>query len=196
MQASRIFFGSLAAIAIALVACVSDSADSSCSTYCATINKACTGSNAQFTFQTGTMDPSQACLALCPLLPQTGQAVGNTLKCRANQLSLVDEAKGDPATLHARCMDAGPFSEICGGRIANFCKLDAVQCGTMAFGSEQACESAMAGVKPGLDQGVNDAPVPAVNTAVCRFYHLLKTVESAQTHCPHTRAPMSPVCVN
>jgi hypothetical protein len=92
-------------------------------------------------------------------------------------------------------MDAGPFSEICGGRIANFCRINLAQCGMTVFGSQQECESAMAGVVDGLDKGVNDDVVPGANTKLCRFYHLEKAFESATLHCPHTKAPVSPVCV-
>jgi hypothetical protein len=182
--------------AASIVACVGDAPDTSCDAYCAQIANVCTGSDAQYVFLTGTMDTSSSCHAICALFPKTMEAIGNSQKCRADQLTLVDEAKGNAMQVHQHCMDAGPFSEICGGRNANFCRIDIAQCGATAFGTQADCEAAFANVPDGLDKGVNDSGVPAINTKACRFYHVEKTTEAVMTHCPHTKAPVSPVCVN
>lgn len=176
---------------VGMVACVSDAPDTSCEDYCVKVNKVCVGSDAQFVTATGTMDPMPSCRAICALYPKDKTST-SSLKCRVDQLTQSSEGK---VPLHQVCMDAGPFSDACGGRVTNFCNIDVALCGTIAFASEAACETAMSGVTDGLDKGVND-PITMVNTKLCRFYHVEKTTESATVHCPHTKAPVSPICVN
>ena len=191
----RLFSFFCASLAATTIACVSEAPDTSCEVYCKQITTACAGSDAQYTFLTGSMSAIEACNAACATFPKTMETTGNTQKCRAAQLTLVDEAKGNPAEVHTRCMEAGPFSEICGGRVANFCRYDISVCGMTAFGSQQACESAFGSVADGLDKGVNDNGVPSLNTKACYFYHLQKATEPNGTalHCRHTKVP-SPVC--
>jgi len=177
-----------------LAACISDAPDNSCDSYCSAMAKACAGSDAQYVFATGTMDPTASCKAICAQFPKTGDVTGNTQKCRAAQLSTVDEAKGNAMMVHQRCMDSGPFSEICGGGVANYCRLNLAICSAFpAFGSQQDCETALTPIANGFDKGVNDDGVPSLNTKVCRFYHIEKATDVAATHCPHTKSP-SPVC--
>jgi hypothetical protein len=157
-----------------------------CAAYCANIQVACTGVNAEYinTF---------VCLAMCqqfePGVP--GDETQNSLACRIWHTTA---AKSDPA-LH--CRHAGPLGGgVCGtDPCSEFCDLTQALCSTQPsppYSSESACETACPNFT--YDEATNDGDLAeeSGNTLNCRIYHLESAYDTqdnpdaTSTHCPHT----------
>jgi hypothetical protein len=179
---------------VALVACVSDVPDPTCPEYCNAILKECKDADAQYVTTGG--DPMPSCLAICGKFPLSRDAGSNSIACRKTAISSASELTG--AMHHARCLDAGPFSDMCGGVVQNFCHLETALCPGNPYANEGTCLTAFPMIaKDNSDvMTVNDPAVPTQNSKLCRFYHIEKATEDPVLHCPHTNAPVSPICVN
>src|SRR5258706_15274257 len=108
----RCWFAAAFGALLALVACVSDAADPTCPEYCAAILKECTGPDVQYVVSGD--DAMPACLAICGKFPLARDAGNNSIACRKTATSSASELRADAKMHHARCVDAGPFSDICG----------------------------------------------------------------------------------
>lgn len=182
---------------IALVACVSDAPDTTCNQYCDAITKECKDLDAQYV-NNASGDPVPACLAICGRIPLSRDAGQNSIACRMTATSSASELRGDPKMHHLRCIDAGPFSDMCGGIVQNFCRLDLALCTNGPFATEAACTMGFPMIpKDQTDvMGINDPTITTQNSKLCRLYHVEKATEDPTLHCPHTNAPVSPICVN
>lgn len=189
--------GAIGSALIALVSCVSDAPDTTCPDYCAAVNKECMGLDAQYV-NNASGDPSAACNAICAKIPLSRDAGSNSIACRAAAASSASELRADPKMHHLRCIDAGPFSDMCGGIVQNFCKLETAICAGNPYATEAACLSAFPMIaKDNTDvMGINDPTITTQNSKLCRLYHIEKATEDPTLHCPHTSAPVSPICVN
>ncbi len=182
---------------VLVVACVSDAVDTTCPEYCSFVTAECKDADAQYVLKPGTTDQMPACLAICMHFPPARTAGSNSIACRKTAASSASEIK-DMKAHHARCMDAGPFSEMCGGTVANFCRVEQALCPGSPFATEAACAAALPMVmKDAFDtMGINDLGVPDQSSKLCRFYHVEKALEDPGLHCPHTNSPVSPICLN
>lgn len=193
---TRSWVAALAGAGAAVLSCVSSDSEQVCRSYCQDIAAECKGADAQYAARTGDAnDFVTTCLSVCAAFPKTGGKVGDTLECRRAALTTASEAKADPKAHHQHCVESGPFSDLCGGTVANFCALEEALCPGNPFANRDACAGAFTTVPDGpTTMGINDPEVATANTKLCRGYHLEKSTEDATTHCPHTSAPNSPVC--
>src|SRR5579884_3768518 len=107
----------------------------SCQLYCSTIVQNCTG---QFAEYVGSEDPTQLCMAMCPVW-DNGFSVGptndDTVGCR---LYYAQQAATDPAT---NCRNAGPLGGgVCGAGAnpcQDFCSLDVQYCNNAPVNTPQ-----------------------------------------------------------
>ena len=172
--------------------CVDAPPEPTCEAYCATVQTACTGEEAQYATEAACMD---YCATWAQLPVGTaGDTEGNTIGCRTYHAG-VAESSGDTA-LH--CPHAGPSGGgVCGAWCDNYCDLAEANCqGEHAlYGDGEACATA-------CDGFASDATAGAIggDSVQCRIYHLGVAGsdpdgDSAQTHCPHGAEDGGGVCV-
>jgi hypothetical protein len=167
------------------------SAGVSCSSYCSTIAKNCTGVNAEYI----SLD---VCLAMCGTFDpgQPGDMTNDSLACR--QANAV-KAAADPITY---CQQAGPLAAgPCATPCSAFCLLDFNLCGAHnAFpydGGTKDCKTKCEAFPYLISADSTDAgPVGDIlflsgDTLNCRIYHLESAYNPADPnaialHCPHT----------
>ncbi len=162
-----------------------------CAEYCALIQSACTGDNAQYADEA-------VCLTYCTTQAQlvAGAAAdvdGNTIGCRtyhAGVASLSDEN----AAVH--CAHAGPSGgDVCGTWCDNYCYLAGLNCtgGDALFVDDGACGAACADFTDDAEPGAVSG-----DSVQCRIYHLGVAgfdADSPAIHCPHGGTDGGGVCV-
>jgi hypothetical protein len=167
-----------------------------CSYYCSTIIKNCTGPYAEFV---GSGDAQSLCTTMCQVYDSNNQISAsndNTLGCR---IYYAEQAASDPNT---NCRIAGPLGGgVCGtSPCALFCSLDVQYCNSMtidtpAYANVDDCATACASYPYML---VGPDLLDSTNTLNCRFWHLENAYGSTQAgmfHCPHT-VQASALCVD
>ena len=163
----------------------------SCEAYCATIQAACTGDNAQY-------GDVAACEAYCETWAQLSlgapsDTVGNTVGCRTYHASVAAEQPGSAA---AHCAHAGASGgDVCGSWCDNLCHLAGTNCagGNALFASDTECATACEALDAGGSPGDVDG-----DSVQCRIYHLgvagSEGETSATVHCPHGGPDGAGVC--
>ena len=180
-----------------------------CTTYCDTIQAACTGANAQY-------PDSAHCTGTCNLFTpgaSTTETMGDTLGCRIYHAQNATLMAGAAST---HCPHAGPVgaaSDAATGVCSTdpcsaFCALDVKVCGTddapvvgisNRYANLGACMTACAAF---AKTPPYSATSPSGNTFACRIYHVTNAAAAASqansalvnTHCGHTLSPATAVC--
>jgi hypothetical protein len=177
-----------------------------CETYCATVDKNCTGDNQEY-IDVGT------CQQLCNQLEpgRLGEQTNDTRNCR---LFYANAAATDPV---AQCPRAGPLGISFGGvgcsqdRCQAFCSLSFAVCRAVVdptgkavnlfpYDAGDECHAAclkwpyLKATDPDAAAHTGDITFSTGNTLNCRVYHLGSAVEpgnptAAFTHCPHLGDP-------
>ena len=160
-----------------------------CAAYCATIQGACTGANAQY-------DSEATCIAYCTAWGAwpTGagdDTSGNTLGCRQYHAGIAAQESPE-----VHCAHAGPSGgNVCGTWCDAYCQLSGKNCkgGNTLFPNDDSCQAACLGIANDGDPGAVDG-----NSVQCRIYHLgvagSDWPTSASIHCPHGALGGGGVC--
>jgi hypothetical protein len=154
----------------------------SCDNYCTLAMLNCTATNAIYVDK-GT------CLSMCAnmTLGTAPDTSNDTVACRQ---SYAQAAAMNPST---NCPIAGlTGGDTCGtSHCKAWCAQDVAVCGTTAFATKAACETACASFTYSTTSG--DIAATTGNTMNCRIYHVEKAAQNAgalkATHCPHTGSP-------
>lgn len=158
----------------------------SCTAYCTTVKKVCTGSSSLYV-------TDETCYGLCKLLDpgDPNEPTGDTLACRAHQLNLAQQTN-EPGSAAVYCPLAGPATNgACASNCESYCSLFKAACPT---GIEPAdCVGRCAGLE---DTQSFDANTNYYNdTLQCRFVHISAATVDPTTHCPHAALPANGPCL-
>ncbi len=163
-----------------------------CSTYCATVQAACTNDDAQYTSEA-------ECLSVCSDWAgwdsgSEGEQSGNTIACRLYHATAATGPEANATSLH--CPHAGPSGgNVCGTWCDNYCALSARNCTDTheLYASEAVCTAACANFNATAPVGITDG-----NSVQCRIYHLQVAgsdpPDSSGVHCPHGSEDGGGVC--
>ena len=166
--------------------------DPTCDAYCAAVQAACTGDNAQYA---GLDDCKTYCAENAKLpIGEAGDIAGNTVGCRTYHAGVAAESAGN-AVMH--CPHAGPSGgNVCGSWCDNYCHLSAENCtdDNVLFPGGGDCMATCEAYA--LDGAPGDTSGDSVQ---CRIYHLGVAGTGGDApgiHCPHGALDGGGVCVD
>jgi hypothetical protein len=165
----------------------------SCTSYCATIQAACTSNIQQYS------DPSY-CLHSCLAFPvgTAADTMGDTLGCRYAYAKIAATSAA-MAALH--CTHAGPGGDgICGDNCAGYCDIAMTYCtaanNAMLYDSRDACMADCATRKTDMKLDTGDGPRTDLgNEVACLLYHAQMASVVPVSHCLGDLSPTNGACL-
>ncbi len=159
-----------------------------CAAYCAAIQAACTGDNAQYSSEA---DCVEYCTNVAAFeLGADGDQTGNTVGCRSYHAGVASTTDPD-----VHCAHAGPTGgAACGTWCENYCHLAEKNCteDNALYADDAACATACEAFR--TDGVIGDA---TGDTVQCRMYHLGTPASGdPTTHCGHGGETPTDFCVD
>ena len=165
-----------------------DPPEPGCAQYCALVNNACTGDNAQY-------EGESSCITWCVEVAHfpagaAGDTTGNTVGCR---MVHAEAATADDDAAAEHCPNAGPTGAgVCGTWCENLCHLDTYLCSNY---QADTCADVCAAVPSDGQLGDTTG-----DTVQCRLQHLIASSsvspKPAEEHCPNAALDGGDACVD